>query len=363
MRRGYQKGSLKVFRGNYVAQWRENGHRRNRVLGPVSKMTKSQARAGLAAMVALVNNQVQVAHPHVMRFREFIEQVFVPVYERKWKRSTFLTNEDRFKNHLFPEIGDRTLESITRSELQHLLDQKAAARLSYSIVAHLRWDLKQIFEFAMAEGLVQRNPASVLVIPKQLSKPVHIVMSFEEVRRLFSALGLRERLIVKLATLAGMRPGEIFGLTWGRLQQRHADIRQRIYRGEVDTPKTSYSVREAALSDGLLREIDEWKNASLDTKPSAWVFPSERMKTPVSKDNCWRRYIGPKLKAAGLGWVNFQVMRRTHSTLMYHLKVDPKVIADQLGHSVDVNQTVYTKVLLERRVKAVNELESALVVP
>jgi hypothetical protein len=67
MRRGSQKGSLKVFRGNHVAQWRENGHRRNRVLGPVSKMTKSQARAGLAAIVALVNNRVQVAHPRVVR--------------------------------------------------------------------------------------------------------------------------------------------------------------------------------------------------------------------------------------------------------------------------------------------------------
>jgi integrase len=50
-------------------------------------------------------------------------------------------------------------------------------------------------------------------------------MSFEEVSRAFGALAQRERLIVKIAILAGMRPGEIFGLTWGRLQGEYAEIR------------------------------------------------------------------------------------------------------------------------------------------
>ncbi len=57
--------------------------------------------------------------------------------------------------------------------------------------------------------------------------------------------------------------------------------------------------------------------------------------------NCWRRWIAPRLKRVGLEWVNFQVMRRTHSSLMRELKVDPKTVADQLGHSVDVNLNVY----------------------
>jgi len=65
-------------------------------------------------------------------------------------------------------------------------------------------------------------------------------------------------------------------------------------------------------------------------------------------------------KAAGLDWVNFQVMRRTHSSLLSELNVHPKVVADQLGHTVDVNQNVYTKTGLGRRKKAVNSLEFAL---
>ena len=63
--------------------------------------------------------------------------------------------------------------------------------------------------------------------------------------------------------------------------------------------------------------------------------------TPLSKDNCWRRSMYPQLVKAGLGWANFLVMRRTHATLMKSIGVDGKLVADQLGHSLDVNQNVY----------------------
>ena len=77
----------------------------------------------------------------------------------------------------------------------------------------------------------------------------------------------------------------------------------------------------------------------------------------------WQRLeegIGPQLKAAGLDWVDFHVMRRTHSTLMNEIHDDPKLVADQLGHTVDVNQNVYTRASIARRKTAVDALENAL---
>jgi integrase len=261
---------------------------------------------------------------------------------------------------LISEFGKRGINQFNRDELQEFLDHKAKKGLSYSVVGHLRWDLKQIFELAVGEGYLNRNPASLLFVPKEARRPERLVMNLTEVNKLFTLLEQRERLIVKLAVLTGMRPGEIFGLTWGRLQDEHAEIRQRVYRGEVDTPKSTNSVREVALPNGLLSEIEAWRKVSIDTQPEGWVFPSERLTTPLSKDNCWRRHIRPKLKEAGLDWVDFQVMRRTHSSLLSDLNVHPKVVADQLGHTVDVNQNVYTKTGLGRRKKAVNSLEFAL---
>ena len=81
---------------------------------------------------------------------------------------------------------------------------------------------------------------------------------------------------------------------------------------------------------------------------------------PVVHGNCWRRHFVPQLKTVGLEWVNFQVMRRTHSCLLKELDVDPQVRAEQMGHTVDVNENVYTRTSLERRREAVNRLETAL---
>jgi integrase len=156
-----------------------------------------------------------------------------------------------------------------------------------------------------------------------------------------------------------MRPGEIFALTWGRLTATHADIRQRVYRRKIDTPKTDNSNRQAALSEGVLAEIENWRMTAVETRDEAWVFPSERM-TPLSKDNCWRRVMFPALAKVEMGWANFLVMRRTHATLMKALGADGKLVADQLGHSLDVSQNVYTQSTVESRLGIVNQLEKSL---
>lgn len=43
------------------------------------------------------------------------------------------------------------MKSFGREELQAFLDRKGAAGLSFSTVDHLRWDLDQIVEMAVAE--------------------------------------------------------------------------------------------------------------------------------------------------------------------------------------------------------------------
>jgi integrase len=96
------------------------------------------------------------------------------------------------------------------------------------------------------------------------------------------------------------------------------------------------------------------------TSADHWVFPSRTGKTPLSRDNISRRHIGPPFKAAGLGWVDFHVMRRTHATLMNDLHDNPKLVSDQLGHTLDVNQNVYTRVSIMKRKHAVDALEAAL---
>ena len=87
------------------------------------------------------------------------------------------------------------------------------------------------------------------------------------------------------------------------------------------------------------------------------------LKTAMGSDNLMARYMRTVLKRedVGLGWVDYRVMRRTHSSLMKAQGIDPKIVADQQGHTVDVNQNVYTQTPLEIRREAVETLASAFV--
>jgi len=120
-----------------------------------------------------------------------VRQVYSPFYKRKWKASTTSSNEGQIGLHLLREFEARPLKSFSRDELQRLLDQKAGAGASHSVVTHLRWDLRQIFRMAMVEGYLPRNPAELLFVPREARRFAEPRLTLDQVCLLFSVLDLR----------------------------------------------------------------------------------------------------------------------------------------------------------------------------
>jgi integrase len=358
MRRRYQAGSVtrsgdgRYWLGKYRA---EDGKQKCKLLGKVRELSKSAAKDKLATIMRPVNAAVEGVGPTV---NDFLKDTFFPRFTRKWKQSTLATNQERIQREIGGKFGKCLLAGLTRDDLQEFLDSKSSK--SFSTVGHIRWDLKQMLDLAMSEGLITKNPALMLFIPKSCSKPKRVVMTLDDVRRAINGLQLQERLVFKLATVAGLRPGEIFGLRRGRILDQVVEIQERVYRGAMDTPKTDRSVRSVTLASMLREDMQAW----LEKTPGgsdAWLFPSERLTTPVSKDNFMYRSLRPALLSVGLGWVNFQVMRRTHASLMRGLGVDPKIVADLLGHDLSTDLNVYTQTSIQARMEAAETLGSALV--
>jgi integrase len=258
------------------------------------------------------------------------------------------------------------LSSLTRDELQRFLDDRK--HMAFSMVDHLRWDVKQVLDLAVAEGVIKTNPVYVspgtmlLFVPRECVKPKRPFMTMPQIKQALRVLDLRERLVFKLAVFVGMRCSEIFGLRRGRVKDDYVEIVERVSRRDIDTPKTEKSVRKAAIPMAVKEDFRQWLDLTAGGA-DAWVFPSENPEMPIGADNMMARYIRPKLKAEGveLGWVDYRVMRRSHSSWMKALGEDPKVIADQQGHTVDVNLNVYTQTPLESRLEAVERLASFFV--
>jgi len=362
-RKRFQKGSLQSFKHGrhrvWRALWRENGIRVCKTLGRQSQMSKSEAEAVLAAILREANSGQGGTTKPVYTFEEFINEVYLPFCRSTWKESTAATSEQIIESHLVPELGKTILHAIRRQVLQDLLEKKAR-ELSQSVVAHLRWFLSGIFKLAMSDGLVLSNPAAELRIPRKC-QPGRAMrpLNEEEVIKYLEVLGLRERLIARLAIFEGLRPGEILALRWRALEGCALRVEQRVYKRVLNTPKNG-KVREGAVSDGTLALIEEWAELAEDPSPEGFVFPSEKLTTPLSLDNLWRRYMQPALEKVSLEWATFQVLRKTNASLSKKAGVDPKVASDQRGHGLGVSLEVYTSSDLEQKRDALKKLEAAV---
>lgn len=360
-RKRFQRGGLGERKHGgvrvWVAQWRENGARRSKVLGRCAQMTQSQAEILLAATLRPINEgTAPVARP-VLTFGQFVERVYLPHCRRTWKPSTEMTTVPTITNHLVKTFADRLMGTIGRSEIQDLLETKARD-LSRSMVAHLRWHLNGIFRLAVSDGLIDHNPAQELRIPKDC-KPGRATrpLSEGEVNQYLGVLDLRERLMARLAIYEGLRPGEILALRWGTVESDAVVIRQRVYQGKLDTPKNG-KIREAALSDGTRAEFRMWRKVARSTVADAFVFSSENLASPLDMANVFGRAFTPLLEKLGLEWATFQVLRKTNSSLSKKAGADTKVSADQRGHGLGVSMEVYTISDRQQKREAVKKLEA-----
>jgi len=86
---------------------------------------------------------------------------------------------------------------------------------------------------------------------------------------MIDALDLREKLIARLAICEGMRPGEILALQVRDVGAESVSVRRRVYKGNIDSPKTRRSIRQVAMTNGTIGLLNSWMESLRDLQPSA----------------------------------------------------------------------------------------------
>jgi site-specific recombinase XerC len=292
-----------------------------------------------------------------------VEQVYIPQkYENgDWRRASGQEAEYLFRRSILSEIGEMRCRDLKAEHLRAVLRKLAGTGLSYESVSKVRFAMGDMVKRMVAEQYLTYNIAAGLQTPKTARRSDRSRLrrvTLAEYLRAWTALEERERLAFDLVTFCGLRESEAYGLKNGDVnQQGMIRVERSWYRGDINPTKTD-EIREVGVGSEIMERLMAWIATLPEGNHEGWVFPSERIVTPLLPDNVLRRCLHPRLEPLGLDWINFAVLRRSHSTLHPERGTDPKIIADQQGHGLGVHLSDYVDSSICRKREAVAALWS-----
>lgn len=274
-----------------------------------------------------------------------------------------------------PVLGGRRLRDLTPLDVQALYTSMLERGLSPRTVRYTHAVLSSALKQAVRWGMLARNVAELVDLPRQERREMRALSPEEAGRFLDAAKGDRWGVLFAFALTTGMRPGEYLALRWADvdLKAGTATVRQALVRtkGEwrFEEPKTAKSRRTVPLpastskalalhrvqqAEARLRAGAEWCDLGL-------VFAGEDGQ-PLDERNLVRRHFKPILQAAGLpGDLRLYDLRHTCATLLLAAGVNPKIVAERLGHaSVTITLDTYSHVLPTLQRDATDRLEAIL---
>lgn len=286
--------------------------------------------------------------------------------------NTWVNYERALRLHVLPYLGDRSLEKLTPADVQNLLATLHRRGLAPSSIVTVKTVLATALNVALRWELVRRNAATLTESPR-VRRPAYPVVPIREVGRYLAALRDSPYYPLYLLCLTtGLREGEALGLLWSDvdLEAGTAAITKQLQRseaGRILAPvKREKSVRVVRLPAVTARALGElraerervqlgrlWEGRSIgDDLGASFVFTGPSggplSASPLLAD------LRRRLRASGISThVTIRTLRRSYTTALADAGIDPKVLAETLGHT-DVKMTLgfYRAVSEEAKARA-----------
>ena len=281
--------------------------------------------------------------------------------EQKIRPSTRARYQSALVDHVLPTLGHRAVASITRGTLQKwcltVSEKRRASGDHYAHQTVLGWwrICKQVLQDAAAEFDLPdptrrvRPPSTPIAAVRRREALTHEQLDtyLDAVRQ------ARPGWYAELYTLAhtGMRPGELYALTWADVDFANGwiHIRRAVWRDNVDRTKTG-AERRAPITDGM-RAVLKTIPRGL---PGALVFPSStgvhRLPQTVNK------MLSRLSKRYDLPHVTPYTFRYTFRTLMRDSGVPDEMVLAIQGHADPRMGINYYRVDMGRAAEAVSAI-------
>lgn len=325
-----------------------------------------------------------------MSLNEYFE-FWLEVYARSCIKATTCTNYKSYYNtYIKNSIGKKQITKVTKLDCQRIINEMIQSGKKHSTMANLKSCLKSVFDCAMDDDIIIKNPAQNLHLPQTETKKVtavdmHQLSIFMDYVKNSAKYSDNYSAFIVLFNL-GLRVGEMAALTWEDIDFKKEEITvnktvNRYRKADygftmgVASPKSKTSNRkismnhlvksvllEHKLKGGHTTEILPYLDDTgrvrgnitgfvfHNTANHVWNEPSfnrliKRIITSQNKD-------AEKNKTERIEMFTPHASRHTYTTFAYSLGMDAKMLSKILGHtSSSITMDTYTHLTKEKEQK------------
>lgn len=245
---------------SWVYFYRTSGKQRRLTLGTYPAMSLADAReAWRKARAAVEKGEDPAATKAEAKKREpdtarSVGEAFIAKYAKPRNRTADEV-AGMFALHLYPTLGNRRIETITRRDILDLLDD-IEAKTSGARANRVLANIRRLFSWAVERGILEASPAANVKAPGQERTRDRVLSDDELVAFLSACARLGEPFgpPVRLLLLTGQRRDEVASMPWAEINLGnaiwHLPATRTKNRRASDVPLAAQAV---AILEGLPR--------------------------------------------------------------------------------------------------------------
>lgn len=257
---------------------------------------------------------------------------------RSRSAGTWTAHEIRLRKHVLPDLGHRTLASLSPRDVHRWL--ASLDGMAQSTRADALATLHAVLNAAVRQGLLPASPAARIAVRRP--SPSGDGFTAGEIRSIAAACAhASTRQAVLVAASTGLRLGELLGLRREDIDFERGLVRVERARAQAaggditGPPKTAASRRTIAVGPVTLEVLREAVGGR-----DGWVF-SGRDGSPLPRKTFQHRWAAAR-ERAGVRRLPFHALRHSCATMMLEAGVNPKVVQEVLGHgSIEITMRTY----------------------
>lgn len=294
-----------------------------------------------------------------------------------------------YKKHISPALGSMRLQDITQLQIRHMLIDMDKAGYGYEMKNKCRILLVDMFNKALIDEYVRRNPAKGITLKRDEKKDVRVLSRKEQSEFFDCCKGTFYNNLFVVAVNTGLRIGEaaalreqdidfdnmVIHIVRTLVYQKYEDDEKKMFHFE--DPKTYTSKRdipinrqcEIALKKQLVQKRviasktpkkveEQFSDLIFTTKYNTPLNPQimcDAIKKIVNEINLCKEFIEE------MESFSFHCFRHTFATRCFESDIAPKTVQSYLGHAtLQMTMDLYTSVLKEHSESEMGKLDDTM---